>query len=517
MMPKLSVAVLVGGMTLTTLAHAQVPGWCKSYQGRDHNGVDTALKEDDPEWNVYALVTNTCQPDSDAKAAAAKLTEARARWGKRLDLTEDEWADAAEWASAPQSNRGFKSTIARPDQKTPWSRLPPIDQYQLLLDASNDRNYMADAMGPQLSELGRLGYVMSCTKEPYIVNTGVGNALCAGDIEALDRAKMIAEVRADKHGGYERMMMRFVLLRLDDRLKAHDARVKALVAKDEAYGKMIDVAKQARKTWATTADPKLVELAQAMDDARVSNSNKAYAGCYDKTWAAFSGVVAKLPAKAFGNMNLDPQTHGYGEQAMSVVVAAPNGYLAGLAHMLCGKADKEKPDPWFGLLSDALMWYPGHRGPRTAAQTALIDANLTLDDRSEKIDYGLERHEWASVYTSAKGDFGRGVIDSVKVTGDKATITFAKVIEQQNQCVASKPTRRLLRIDSSGNFIYDSVCTSSKVVTVNTASAPVTVPTKFLGGVKKGMTVLVQTGAVFIAWPKNGAKLPSAVLGVAVK
>src|SRR5439155_16223451 len=165
----------------------------------------------------------------------AQLEAARARWTKRLEMTDDDWADAAVWAVAGVGDRRGGRIQVDVDKKA-WSALGPVEQYAGMIRGSArsetamlDYAYFADALGTKLTEAGRLGYITHCIDGG---SKPVDWAACAPDIAAFDKKKLAAELRADKTArGFEKMVLRLVA---DDyvhnRLIAHEAEVKKLVA-----------------------------------------------------------------------------------------------------------------------------------------------------------------------------------------------------------------------------------------------------------------------------------------------
>nr|MBA3819485.1 hypothetical protein [Deltaproteobacteria bacterium] len=186
----------------------------------------------------------------------------------------------------------------------------------------------------------------------------------------FDRARFATELRAStSDSGYARMALRIELDEYDSKLKEHLAKVKEQVAKDPAYKKVFEVAAAGRKAWGNT-DTALADLNAAMDDARITNSRKAFDGCEDKTWAAFKAAVSKIPAKKFAAINHAPGSYQSPlAQVAGIIAGDPNGYLAALAFMHCHKGGKEQ-DYLYRALGSALERWPGYRGPRTSAWTA---------------------------------------------------------------------------------------------------------------------------------------------------
>ena len=80
-----------------------------------------------------------------------------------------------------------------------------------------------------------------------------------------------------------------------------------------------------------------------MDDARMTNSRRATEGCADRTWQAWRGVVAKIPAKRFAQVHLE-EGDDFLDKASALFIDAPDGYLASLAvdqcAVLAGKDDR---------------------------------------------------------------------------------------------------------------------------------------------------------------------------------
>ena len=159
-------------------------------------------KETDAADALYTLVAAFCAPDADATAQARELAATRKRWSKRLHMTEADWADAAAWAVTHHSDR---NPSIYPPEKTAWSKYGPIDQWAGVLrltmgDSSqtSDPAYVADAFGAELTEAGRLGYIMVCIQGERPAEW----AMCADDIARFDAAKLFnrAARRHQAHG-----------------------------------------------------------------------------------------------------------------------------------------------------------------------------------------------------------------------------------------------------------------------------------------------------------------------------
>jgi hypothetical protein len=501
------------------LAHAE-PGWCKAAEDKldIHGSLDDVFKETDPLDAVYSLVAATCFPDSDARAAAKKLEATRQEWSKRLEMNEDDWADAAAWASHMQSERNAPSIYAR-DSKMAWSAYSAVDQYGGILNSTlgdssrtTDPAYLTDAFGAKLSEAGRLAYITVCLGS----NSGpVDWAICQPDIAAFDARKLATELRADTvDDGYRRMVVRIAAYQLQPKLAEHAAAVKALVAKDPGYARMFAIAETSRKDFGKT-DGKLLELAAAMDDARVTNSRKASEGCGERTWDAWKGVVGGIPAKSFGAIHGEPG-NGFLEQAVALVIGSPNGYLASLSLYLCGKVS-DKQDYLIRILGGTMSRWPGFRGPRTATHTAILTAGISLDDRDARLEYPDVSRPWLDGNASSGGG-GTGAVAQTKTAGAITTVEFAKVKSKQTECTKGHSTNRVTQIRSDGTLVYEYVCQATRTFEINEPPAPPQkVNARYAVGLKKGMFVQITEDVVTVAYAKNGATTPSMVAGVAVK
>lgn len=513
-MTKLVTSCVVLGVMLGASGTAAAePAYCQSITDRImHTNVKDAINSEDPRWAVFHIIGTTCNVRAGTEEAQRQreIEASRERWSKRLGMTPPDWKDAAEWASEQQYKR--MNTSIDYDRKKAWSTLTPIEQFAAIEKANDEATYVADALGPKLSEVGRFAYILHCFGSNQQI---VDWAMCQSDIDVFDRAKFAAEIRAStSSSGYERMALRIALDGYDAQLKAHQAKVKETLAKDQAYQKVFEAAASGRKIWSNT-DAALADLAIAMDDARITNSRRAFEGCHDKTWPAFKKAVSAIPAKKFAAVNHEPGSTSPLEQAAGVIVSDPNGYLAALSYFNCTLGGSKK-DYLARALGSSMERWPGYRGPRMAALSAIMGAGIELDDRDARLEFPGVHHAWMGVNMSSGGG-GRGVIASVKPSGKTAVIAFAKKLEQQQQCTNWKSSRKIVQIRSDGTLVYETWCTASKKVTVNTASPPQTVNVQYTAGLKPGMVVNVVEDVVTFGWAKNGAKEPSFIAGATVK
>ena len=488
-----------------TAADAAPPAWCSAPQIRDADTNMQSALGNDARDALANLVGASCSKDREAVSQEKELAAARARWEKELGLTAAQWeSDVVPWATRTRVERN--SPTLRDEPKAAPSTLGPIGQYariHYVQMESGDAQYVTDALGDKLTEAGRLAYIEECIKSTKPVIW----ALCQPDIDAFDRGKVFAEVGADTgREGYERTTVRLAAYGLKARLEAHAAKTKELIGKDPGYAKLFEVAAQARKGY--SADPAMLAVAAAMDDARVTNSTKKFEGCDETTWSAFQTAVSKLPAAKFKDLKRDT----YVDEAMNVVVNDPDAYLAALSVYLCRGT---KGDMLARSIGQALQYWPGYRGPRTAGFTAIRGANIALDQRDAKIEYPRYSQKFISGRGNQRGG-GAGAVSAVKPGGDKTTIEFVAKLRKEQVCTDWKDTNHVVQILANGSVIYDYICTKYGTITINDAPGPKAVSPRYAAGAKAGATVIVDEDLVTVVFPKPGAA-PSHVLGVSVK
>ncbi len=501
-------------------ARADVPGWCKVEGEKPSGNLTDLYSEDDARDAVVTLVAVTCYPDDEAKGQSKQIEAMRKKWSATLNMTEADWADAALWAHKGQWERNGPSFSPK-NTKAAWSTWGAIDQYagivnSMMLGGSDrtvDPAYLADAFGAKLTQAGRLGFITRCLagdSGDHAVRWGI----CQPDIDAYDPKALAAELRADTtRDGFWRMAMRFVAWDMAPRLAKHAEEVKELLAKDPGYPKIFALAKSTHTAWATK--PKYLDLMAEVDDARITSSRKLGEACLAKTWTAWQEAVAAIPAKQWGTVRGEPGD-SFVQKGAGIIAAEPAGYLATLAMQQCHALNK-KDDYLVRVMGGALSRWPGFRGPRTATHTAILQAGIELDDRDARLEYPAIERPWIEGNGSSGGG-GEGVVASVKVAGDIATVTFKKEKVKQTICTKGHYTNRVVQITSSGSLIYQYICTAEKTEVAMFAPAPPQkINAKYAGGLKPGMFVTIYEDVLVVAYAKSGAAAPVIVGGVVVK
>ncbi len=487
-----------------------VPTWCDApgINAVSLSNLSELYTETEPHRALYTIVAASCAPDNEARQQARQIEATRLAWSKKLRLTDADWRDVAVFATAPLQAR-INGALSRPAEHLAYSAYSPLDQYELLMRAQ-DPTRLADIFGARLSQAGRLAYVTRCLTEVPLVW-----AMCQADIDGFDADKLAIELRADTHGGFDRIRARIEAYLIGPQLVAHAGEVKALVAKDPGYAQLFALATAARRDWAKV-DPALIALANAMDDAAATSSRKASAGCHDRTWRAWAALVAAIPAKQFTGF---PRGTGlwFEDQAMMKITRTPDGYLASLALAACGELTEES-DYLRRSLGSALSALPGFRGPRSATHTAILAANITLDDRSARIEAPRLDRSWQPGGGGSSGNVGgTGTILSLAPAGDTVEITFAKVKGMQSRCVRGKTTNRVVQIRDDGTLVYEYICLEERMEAYAEPPAPPQrVDARYAAGLEPGMFVTIVDGVVTVAYRK-GSATPAFVFGVPVK
>jgi hypothetical protein len=515
------IPIILAGAAAALLAHTATaiaaPAWCKGGPARDKPQYDmkSLFAETDPRDALRNLIGATCYADADNASYAKQIEATRQAWSKKLGLTEADWADVNEWAHYPREYRNSDDFFAK-DRTAPLSKYSALDQFAILNGDTGqvDVAYVADAFGAKLTNLGRLAYVRTCMSRASHDDGPVAYAMCATDAAALDLAKIYSEIAADtSHELTDRMTARLVAYETAAKLPQWKTEAKAFRDKDPAYVKMFELGEQAHKTWASV-DAAALALMTDLDDARTSGSRKASQGCMARAESAWKSAVEAVPVKKMAAINAEPG-NTFLQQLVPMVIGTPTGYVTALSLNLCAKLEN-KVDALTRVIGATLVRWPGFRGPRTGTQTAILTAGLQLDQRGSEIAYPELKRDFIDGDSNV-GITGLGAITTVKVEGEKATVTFQKQKVKQTRCVKGHNTNRIQRINDFGQFVYEYVCDKYIDETIEVPpSPPLKVLAKYAGGLAAGMTVSITDEVVAVVYPKNSTT-PSIVTGVAVK
>jgi len=516
-------AVALGWMSHT--ARAGEPAWCKGEDfKKDQYSFGNLAQQstEDPRGLLEQLVKFTCSSDPGIDAKRGELAKLHAEWSKNLAMNDADWADALAYTKDSGSDT---MTI----QAKTFATLSPIDQFVAITEGfdkvGSNPMYVADVLDANLTEVGRVGFLMTCAREHSVTREDGGMAMwaiCQGDADKLDPAKFATELRGDtSHSAADRMRVRFKLYMTRRSLEKNAEIAANLIKKDEVYKKLFDTAAKGRADWAKTlgGNKELLDLVQAMDSAVMFQSRKQLAGCEDKTAAALADAVATMPAKAFAAMHddRDDPFNGFAKKAGPVLVNTPVVNLAATAYALCHQKTATSR-----FLSRYLGAVPGMRGPRGAAFWQLLQQKFELDDMKLK-EPPLPRIG-ARPFDSSGGEImsAGGVVKSVTPGKDKSVVNLQKTTQKQEDCVKEHTTNRIIGIRDSGAVEYERICDKTAIVTHDTTWQDFTVTTESAKVLKPGLAFSATYGAsleaeVVALWPSKDAKLPTMVLGAKLK
>ncbi|MBS1124324.1 MAG: hypothetical protein H6Q90_6552 [Deltaproteobacteria bacterium] len=519
-------ASLIASFAGEQAASAGPPAWCggKSFDAGSYDVKES--KRSEPESAVRAIAKMLCTDTADMRPHHAAIEVDRQAWGKKLGMIEADWADAVEYIDNKDGNYpkiNYSVTVI--------TQLSPMDQYKLIKESAgglgngiggiNDPLYAADAIGPQLTEVGRLAFLEHCVKAPIRHDSVREWAVCQGDVDEWDFAKFATQIRGDVvHDGATKMHLRVRALEVDDALKGYAIQRDRLFKADDAYKKMFEVAARGRTAWTKGigANTKLIELVQSMESAKMSGSRKMFADCETKTAEALSTAVATIPAKAFTGMfdeRMDP-SGGFAYKAMPVLMANPQVHLAAIAFVLCQQSTST--GDW---LADGLDDLPGVRGPRNAATGEILNEKWVFDDvnASELQPPRVRGRPYDR--TGGTVNSAGGIVTSVKVNKDVATVTLKKTSIKRTQCVKTHRTNRVTRIRDDGSLDYETICDKSGTVTIDTTWDPFDVAARYAPLLKPGVGFSLishrKIGEVIATWANAAATTPATVLGAKLK
>ncbi len=503
--------------------------WCKNL--REDSGEDDAKEALDPETHpgraVPAISQALCYPREGARGKRDALEAMRRTWMQRFQIDDNDWAtDIVAWGNLGYGDRmSIPGHVFYPKQEVAWSAAGPLEQWAIVNtqfgNSTSFYYYAADALA--LTEAGRLALIEKCTRGDEHHPEPTAWAVCQADVEALDLRKLAAEIRGETQRSLaERMAVRFRIMQMQQRLPAHAERVKRLLSTDPVYAKLFEIAKNARKEWRDRAASRSTQLAavRAMDDVRATDSLPALKGCSARTWSLFADAVSKIPAKRFENLRPDSnskQRTTFAQEAIGAILENPEAYLAANALFAC----ESRGDQLVRRLGSEMSHWPGFRGPRTAALTAIRLANLKPKDPEESIMFPLVHHPLMIVRDSPVhahgGGTATGVVATVTEEERVVRVTFPKTSALDETCVAHRQTHRISRIDSQGHVYYERICTRWKPVRVDTTLDPVVVPKRYAAGLAPKRYISVVDGIPEAAWATAKSPTPLAVFGVLLK
>ena len=112
------------------------------------------------------------------------------------------------------------------------------------------------------------------------------------------------------------------------------------------------------------------------------------------------------------------------------------------------------------------------------------------------------------------------LVASLKTNGDKVTVTSPKSSYTSDDCVKWHETNKIVDFDTAGRPVYQTICDKTGSVKHDTTPDDFTVTARTGKWLKPGVffsAIWGDPSDVIMVWPSKTAKLPSIVLGGAVK
>jgi hypothetical protein len=485
------------------------PGQFRYNSDADDLVADDALKN---------IAEAECSPPVDAKYHA-QLEAARARFSKRLHMTEADWADVPEFLT--NFNGDFPAT---PPKLAIGDRGPFAQflSFTALLNpkagGGNETNedhfdFLADEYGDRLTQAGRLGYLMDCYERMGSVPTTW--ALCLPEVDQLDLDKLADELRRDKsYGAVQRMFVRRAAGQLVS-TTIPDRRAK-LAKADPVLEKLPDIAIGARKDWlAHPPSSELVQLLGSLDDEWAKGTRKASLDCAGPTRKAFDDVVAKIPAADFKDLQWQPKPGQkdfvpYPRRLMNRAISTPQGYFAALAMVRCGAVTEQ-----FTMLTRGLHGVldraPGLRGVHTAALTAA--EAVGLQPLNGHIQFMSIWYHFRSLNPKKEYANVRGEIAKITPKGDVVHVEFVQKAATEDYCDDWQETNHQLGWKGDGSPQYEMKCASTKTASFTRGAKPTDLDAADAAGLAPGMYI-AYTNGVLVGFNHESDHVPAIAFGV---
>jgi hypothetical protein len=368
-----------------------------------------------------------------------------------------------------------------------------------------------DGLGARASMFARFAHLRTCyeiggadfERKPLLTKI-----LCTR--EDLDLAKVRAEIDAAQGiNDSTRRHLRWEVKRVWDVFTETRAWLDGRAKEEPGIAKLIAIADAQFAEWAEPSAKRssLMALAESLEQATVVNKRSAFAGCETKVRAAWAGVVAgqklpRPPAKSAGPLYAD------------AVLGTADAYLAFHAMNLCSAGLNAKAETGARLIGS----HNQRRGPRTGTIAAWMAAagEITFDDRSlsmAKLLHNLDLTEGRRYEEPASG-----VIDTIERKDGEVRISFKHVTAEFEECESTKPTSRVRSISSSGEVIYDTICTRWVTVKRDDTAEPIRASEVTAGGLEPGMFLVASRDGFPVVATRNAKSMkPIWLFGAAVK
>ncbi len=396
--------------------------------------------------------------------------------------------------------------LPKADPKAPLSSWTPVQQWREGEGTSSSDSpgffLMADELGPKLSELGRVRLIQNCLRHPEKFEEGMlWWAICRQDVNALDLKKLEAELSAAGIAGAEHKSVVDEVNEIVRRARLTGDPIDALAKTEPGVQQILKLGEDARTEWAAfaTKNKAVVDRYLALKDAvRTARGDaKDFAGCYEATQPAFAKVLkAALPKIPydFTADAMDGYTAGY----LFFIPAAKETYLAEVSYAACLWSIHDSAGLFYRVAAsqaaDRVM-----AGPRTVALAKLLDETFKPKFADRSLSWNRRDSAHAGPKVSAPGGHydkdlvnGEAVIEKLIPAGELTKFKFKGATIER--CI---------------QYAQDAAKTCLKRGVLPDDLAEGMAPTKFLAGVKPGLSVALKFGFPEAVWNAKTKKLIS--------
>ncbi len=423
-------------------------------------------------WGISVESTNAALGARlDIKTYEAELTSYCHGTEKKIDTTAREIAHASALSRLADCTKGTDADWVmdeHPDAPQIWRAAVVMSCFQ-----RTDLTRFDERIAEQGNDLQRMVHITAYAR-------------CALDLQALDRAKLVAEL--DKES-LVTPRVKIAILENVDQTKAWADKVTAAykaqaVKNPDVQAVAFDAPAAASAAWIKRYNEIKSDFDVVIDVERgAETGRRASKGCAAKV----RPVLARLLARAAPKSMTDAEA--------LVGDAFINRTLRALAYC----EDLE------GHAAAAVCLLPASTAPRGPRDSAVLAAVAKLKEiqaaepnKTRLGDgitvYGGSRVGEQNLEISVGGTCYRdepAVIKSIKKAGDTATITF-KTESQQRMGRSCRDTRRLQSVDpANGTFKYYQDCVDTGMVTVKTTLAPLETLAAYTTGLAPGQAVIV--------------------------
>ena len=323
------------------------------------------------------------------------------------------------------------------------------------------------------------------------------------DARALDRAKLDKQLQEGGYNDYAKHLAREQLARAKDVGERYKRVIDQLIKQDPEYKRIFfDVPEQAFKDWETEAEAnkKAIDAANAFEAKLYGPSKKAMKGCAKILRATFQAHLKSKKAKTV--------------KAAEAAATDRVGMVL-LGNLMACEAAEGNANT-MELLSELYNKGRLARGPRYAVYYAVIDAVSEI--RADRAKFPMEpkffgyktiqsfrtaavklcaesspaskvrrnRHGGGKSCKTTVGSDAKGVIKAVK-KGKAGTALLFKTEKWREEDVECVDSRKIWRIENSGQVKYFQDCTFKGWKTVTHTEKTTIIPNEAAKGIKAGM------------------------------